>query len=559
MLIQMRVRDLAIVSRLELELGAGLWALTGETGAGKSILVDALGLVLGERADATVVRTGCGRTEVEALFELARVPAALDWLAEHDLTDDEAPGTCLIRRSIPIEGRSRAFVNGRSVTGAQLRELGDLLVDIHGQHAHQSLLKANAQRSLLDAYGGHLDLALAVAEAHHDLRGIERRLNALETAGAERQERQDLLRFQVDELEGLRLSLEEWESLDLEQRRLSNLGRLQSGAAQVFGLLSESEPALEDQLRAAAAEIAALAEIDAGLREALELIEGAAIHAREAAVSLRHYLDGLELDPAALDAVETRIAQVHDLARKYRVFPQALPDLLETRRMELAELDSADQSLEGLRASRDAALAVYRERTRSLSAARAEAAERLGTAVTDAMQHLGMVGGHFTVLIDPLPPESANAAGVERVEFQVSANPGQPLAPLARVASGGELSRISLGLQVATAACGSVPTLVFDEVDVGIGGAVAEIVGRLLRDLGASRQVLCVTHLPQVAAQAHHQLRVRKETSEGATHARIDPLAGDSRVEEIARMLGGTEITARTLDHAREMLEWHFR
>ncbi len=551
MLTHILVQDLAIVSRLELDLTGGLSALTGETGAGKSILIDALGIALGDKADASVIRTGCGRAEVSATFDLSGAPAARDWLTEQALDDE---GDCILRRLIVREGRSRAFVNGRPASNAQLKDLGDLLVDIHGQHAHQSLLRANDQRALLDAYGGHGELAVSAATAFREYRASDRRLAELVTAGSERAARLDLLRFQVDELGALDLTAAELETLDQEQRRLSNLGRLQSGVAQVLAALSESEPAIEDQLRTAASEIADLAGIDAGLAEARELIEVAAIHVREAALSLRHYLDGLDLDPAALDAVETRLAQIHDLARKYRVFPQVLPDLLAERQAELAGLESADQALDTLRADRDRAWSAFLQKAGQLTKARTVSAARLGDTVTRAMQELGMAGGRFDVDLQPLGSDAAGPGGLERLEFLVSANPGQPLLPLARVASGGELSRISLCIQVATAACGSIPTLVFDEVDVGIGGGVAEIVGRLLRRLGESRQVLCVTHLPQVAAQAHEQLKVRKESKEGKTHAHIEPLTAEARLEEIARMLGGTEITQRTRDHASEML-----
>lgn len=551
MLTHILVQDLAIVSRLELDCDFGLTAMTGETGAGKSILIDALGIALGDKADASVIRAGCERAEVSATFDLSGAPAARDWLAQQALDDADE---CILRRLILREGRSRAFVNGRPASNAQLKDLGDLLVDIHGQHAHQSLLRANDQRALLDAYGGHGELALAVATAYRDYRALERRLSELETAGTERAARLDLLRFQVDELGALGITAAELETLDQEQRRLSNLGRLQSGTGHVLSALSESEPAVEDQLRTAASEIAELAGVDPGLAEAQELIEGAAIHVREAAISLRHYLDGLDLDPAALDAVETRLAQIHDLARKYRVFPQVLPDLLAQRRAELAGLQSADQALDALRADCDQLRAAFLAQAQHLTKARTATAARLGETVTQAMQELGMAGGRFAVDLQPLGSDAAGPGGLERLEFLVSANPGQPLLPLARVASGGELSRISLGIQVATAACGSIPTLVFDEVDVGIGGSVAEIVGRLLRRLGESRQVLCVTHLPQVAAQAHHQLKVQKETRGGETHTRIEPLNPQTRLEEIARMLGGTEITERTRDHASEML-----
>ncbi len=551
MLTHILIQDLAIVSRLELDCAGGLSALTGETGAGKSILVDALGLALGDKADAGTIRAGRERAEVVASFDLTQCPAARDWLIEQALDDD---GECILRRLIVRAGRSRAFINGRPVSGTQLKDLGDLLVDIHGQHAHQSLLRPTDQRALLDAYGGHGALAAAVASAWREFRTLDRRLTELESAGAERAERLELLRFQVDELSALALIPEELPALDQEQRRLSNLGRLQETAGRVLELLAESEPAIEDQLRAAGAELADLAVIDPGLAEPRELLETAAIHAHEAATGLRHYLDGLDLDPAALETVESRLAQVHDLARKYRCFAAQLPELLETRRAELRSLDDADQGLEALRERRDAAWAGFSTQASGLTVARVSASARLGETVTAAMQQLGMAGGHFAVQLEPLAPGAAGAGGCERIEFLVSANPGQPVQPLARVASGGELSRISLGIQVATAEVGAVPTLVFDEVDVGIGGGVAEIVGRLLRRLGESRQVLCVTHLPQVAAQAHHQLRVRKETLDGETHTRIEPLDGDTRREEIARMLGGTEITQRTRDHASEML-----
>ena len=551
MLTHILVQDLAIVSRLELDLAAGLSALTGETGAGKSILIDALGLALGDKADATVIRAGRERAEVVATFDLGRASAARNWLVEQALDDD---GDCVLRRVIVREGRSRGFVNGRAVNGAQLRELGDLLVDIHGQHAHQSLLRPNEQRMLLDAYGGHQDLALSVNSAFRSFRNLDRRLKELEGDSADRTQRLDLLRLQVEELSDLNLSVAELETLDQEQRRLSNLGRLQAGAARVLGLLADSEPSIEDLLQGAASEVADLATIDARLGESQQLIEGAAIHAREASSTLRHYLDGLDLDPGTLGAVETRLGQIHDLARKYRVFPEILPDLLVERHAELQALESADQNLDALREERDHAWADFLAHAGRLTRARQAAAGRLGETVTQAMQQLGMAGGRFAVQMEPLESDSAGAGGLERIELLVSANPGQPLQPLARVASGGELSRISLGIQVATAECGRIPTLVFDEVDVGIGGGVAEIVGRLLRGLGDARQVLCVTHLPQVAAQAHQQLRVRKETRDGETHTCIEPLDPRVRVEEIARMLGGTEITQRTLDHASEML-----
>lgn len=553
MLSHLLIRDLAIISQLELDCTPGMTALTGETGAGKSILIDALGLVLGEKAEAGMIRAGRERAEIVANFDLDACPGARAWLAEQALDDE---GECIVRRLVTREGRSRAFVNGRPATGAQLRALGDLLVDIHGQHAHQSLLRATAQRELVDAYGGHLQLAAAVADAFRAYRTLDQRLTALEAASQERAERLDLLRFQVAELEALGMSAADIESLDQEQRRLSHLGRLLESAGGLLQALTDTDGAIADQLGAAVAELGALAAIDPELDESRDLLQTAAIHVGEAANSLRHYLDGLELDPSALASVETRLTLVHDLARKYRVAPGQLPAALTERRTELEALEQTGVTLDELRATRDAAWQSFLQQAGHLSGLRTAAGERLSRTVTEAMQQLGMTGGRFALQCEPMPAERAGSGGLERLEFLVSANPGQPLQPLAKVASGGELSRISLAIQVATAECGSVPTLIFDEVDVGIGGGVAEIVGRLLRRLGASRQVLCVTHLPQVAAQAHSQLRVRKETVDGQTHTRIEPLDEQSRVEEIARMLGGTEITLKTREHASEMLGW---
>ncbi|MFD2110698.1 DNA repair protein RecN [Thiorhodococcus fuscus] len=552
MLSHLLVRDLVIVSSLELDWSVGMTALTGETGAGKSILIDALGLVLGDKAEASLIRAGAERAEIVAQFDLTHCPSATRWLAEQDLDDE---GVCILRRLIPREGRSRAYINGRPANGGQLRALGDLLVDIHGQHAHQSLLRATAQRDLLDAYGGQTALAQTVATAFAEYRALAQRFSALESASHDRAARLDLLRFTVDELERLDLSPGEIDTLNQEERRLGHIDRLQQSAARILQTLSETEPSVEDQLRSATSEVDELLEIDPELGVCRDLLETAAINAGEAAASLRHYLDGLEIDPGALDSVAERLAHIHDLARKYRVFPDQLPDFLVERRSELETLEAADITLDALRSQRDAAYRHYLDRARELSAARAQSASRLGETVTASMQELGMAGGRFEVRIDDLEPERAGGGGLERIEFLVSANPGQPLQALAKVASGGELSRISLSIQVATASCGSVPTLVFDEVDVGIGGGIAEIVGRLLRRLGASRQVLCVTHLPQVAAQAHQQYRVRKEAIDGQTHTHIEPLDDTNRIEEIARMLGGTEITRKTREHASEMLD----
>jgi len=551
MLSHIFVKDLAIVSSLELDLPAGMTALTGETGAGKSILIDALGLALGDRAGAEMIRAGCEQAEVVAGFDLVDCPEARRWLVEQALDDGDE---CIIRRLLVRTGRSRAYINGRPAGGAQLQALGDLLVDIHGQHAHQSLLRPAAQRTLLDGHGGHTDLAGEVVRLFRAFRDRDERLNCLETESAERAARLDLLRYQSGELAALKLDRGEIEELDREQKRLANLGRLQETSARVLDRLYDGEPSLHGELSRAASDVEGIASIDDRLGATLELISSASIQIEEAAGNLRQYLADLELDPGQLDQVETRLAQVHDLARKYRVPPQEIPATLEHLRDELEALEQETLSLGALREERDSARQTFLMAAQRLTEARQSAAERLSGTVTGAMQALGMSGGRFAVEVGRGAVENAGPHGLDRVEFLVSANPGQPLQPLAKVASGGELSRISLGIQVATAECGSVPTLVFDEVDVGIGGGVAEIVGRLLRTLAGARQVLCVTHLPQVASQAHHHLQVSKSTLEGQTYTRIQPLDDEERVGEIARMLGGQEITRKTLEHAREMI-----
>nr|WP_207192035.1 DNA repair protein RecN [Halochromatium roseum] len=542
---------MVIVSRLELELAAGMTALTGETGAGKSILIDALGLTLGDKADASLIRSGCERAEISAGFDVTNNAAAQAWLAEQALEDDH---DCLIRRVLVRSGRARAYINGRAVSSTQLRELGERLVDIHGQHAHQSLLRATAQRSLLDGYADHQPLTAEVAARYRHYRELDQRWKTLEAARTEREERLELLRFQLEELAALELGEHELDELDAEQRRLANQGELQATAATLVDLLYEGEPSLRDSLGRASADLNSLSAIDPSLSETRELIDGATVQIEEAAANLRHYLDGLEMDPARLGVVEQRIGRIHDLARKYRIKPEQLITFTAERHDELERLEQADQSLDALAAERTQAREVLLECAEALSASRLEAAARLSATVSAAMQDLGMTGGRFQVEVSTGSAELISTQGLDSIAFLVSANPGQPLQPLAKVASGGELSRISLAIQVATAEIGGIPTLVFDEVDVGIGGGVAEIVGRLLRRLGENRQVLCVTHLAQVAAQAHQHLRVKKSAREEQTFTEISVLDTEQRIDEVARMLGGTEITETTKAHAAEML-----
>lgn len=551
MLTHIFVKDLAIVSSLELNLASGMTALTGETGAGKSILIEALGLVLGDKADTQMIRAGCERAEIQAGFDLKECPDARAWLDAQDM--DEAD-ECLIRRVLLRQGRSRAYINGRPVTGAQLQALGEHLVDIHGQHAHQSLLRSAIQRDLLDGYGGNTALATEVAGLYRAYRERDQRLRRLQSESADRAARQDLLRYQVEELTALGLSAAEIQDLDQEQKRLAHLGDLQGTIGRLLLQLYDGEPSLHAGLSHAVADLDVLRGFDERLAATKEMVEGAAIQIEEATGNLRHYLDGLDLDPGMLDQVETRLAQVHDLARKYRILPEQIPETLRAMQEELGSLEDDDTALATLARERDQAYEEFLTAAERLSGARRLAARELSKTVSKTMQELGMGGGRFEAGLMRGKPEAAGTHGLDQVELLVSANPGQPLQPLAKVASGGELSRISLGIQVATATCGTVPTLVFDEVDVGIGGGVAEIVGSLLRTLGGARQVLCVTHLPQVAAQADNHLQVSKYTREGQTYTTIETLGDVDRVGEVARMLGGREITPKTLDHAREMI-----
>ena len=552
MLTHIHIRDFAIIDHLDLELNPGMTVLSGETGAGKSILVDALGLALGDRADSGMVRHGRERAEVSADF--AADQALRDWLREQDLDADDE---CLVRRTVSAEGRSRAWVNGRPVPATVLRELGERLVDIHGQQAHQSLLRPATQRAVLDEFAGHRKLLTRVAADHADWQAIARERDALLTAGVDRADRLDLLRYQSNELQELDLKPGEFERLEQERHRAANSTRLFEAAAAALETLDGdqqgSQAGVITGLSHAQARLQPLQADDARLTPLLELLDGAVIQAEEAAGELRGYLDGLESDPARLEALEQRLQRITDLARKHRVEPDQLAAVSTAMSDELATLENSDIHLEQLQQRLQQAADTYRAGADKLSVSRRKAAKRLGREVTANMQQMGMAGGRFEVHLEALEPPGAH--GQEGIELRVSANPGQPPRALAKVASGGELSRISLALQVLISERLAVPTLVFDEVDVGIGGGVAEIVGRLLRDLGDGRQVLCVTHLPQVAAQGHHHLFVSKHSDDQQTGSAITQLQPEQRVEELARMLGGIEITDHTRSHARELLE----
>jgi len=544
------VRDFAIAERVAFEPGPGFTALTGETGAGKSLLVDAIGLLLGARADPMQVRAGAARAELEAEFDVAPASPLAHWLEEQGLAGDE-PERLLLRRSLEADGRSRAFVNGRAVTLAQLREAGERLADIHGQHAHQSLLRPAGQREILDALAGAAALARDCAEAHRAWRRLAGQAEEAQREAARRAAEREELAAACAELERLAPRENEWEELEARQRRLANAASLAAGAAEAVQALAEAEEAIAPRLAAVAGRLRGLARVDAGLETAAALVEAAQAQADEAARELRRYGARLELDPAALAQVEARIGALHAAARRYRVALAELPALKARLAAQLAALERAadvgalEREVEQAR-TRHAAIA------RELSERRKAAARSLAHAVTEAMPGLGMPGGRFAVRLSARA--MPGASGAEDIEFEVAAHAGAEPLPLARIASGGELSRIGLALQLVAARVSPVSTLVFDEVDAGIGGAVAEAVGRALARIGRERQVLCVTHLAQVAAQADAQWCIEKVSARGRVALRARRVEGRARVEEIARMLGGAQITPVTLRHAAELL-----
>ncbi len=548
MLRHLTLRDFVIVDRLELEFSAGFCALTGETGAGKSILIDALALALGERADAGVVRSGCDKSEVAATFDISALPQVGEWLAANDLAADDE---LLLRRVVDAGGRSRAYINGSPATVQQLREVGEWLVDIHGQHAHQSLLRADAQRALLDAHAGLADLVRETGSAWRNWRAADDLLRTASEGAEALQREREQLAWQIGEVEALALSADEWSELDIEHRRLGHAASLIEGAQFALGILAEDDAACERQIDSVATRLSGLAEFDPALAEVAELVHSVQAELGEAVSTLRRYADRVDLDPDRLAEVERRMEAVMTCARKYRVQPPELAALLAGWQARLATLE-ASTDLDALEKRVHETQARFRQLAGQLSEGRKNAAAEMGEAVSAVMRQLALSSGRFEVALLPLATPAVY--GLEQVEFRIGGLAGNEARSLAKVASGGELSRISLAIQVLTSRSASVPTLIFDEVDVGIGGGVAEIVGRLLRELGQERQVLCVTHLPQVAAQANRQWQVSKASRDGVMLSAIQPLDAEGRVREIARMLGGVEMTDITLQHARELL-----
>ncbi len=548
MLRRLAIRDFVLVDRLELEFADGFGTLTGETGAGKSILLDALSLILGARAESSLVRNGCDRAEVSATFHPAAASPVWAWLAANDFGVDPE---LLVRRIVESGGRSRAYINGSPVTGTQLKELGEHLADIHGQHAHHALLRTDAQRELLDAQAGATQLAREVTDKYRAWQLARREREAALAASESAAREREMLEWQLGEARVLTFRLEEWLATNADHQRLSHAAGLIEGAGAALAALDEDEPALGPQVERLAHRLADLARFDATLAPITQLLADAGIQLSEAASELRRYRDRVETDPDALGECERRIAAVTQFARKYRIAPEQIPVLEQGWAERLAAIERA-ADVDGLARAEAAMEAVFREAAMALSSLRVGAAAELGREVSAAMQELAMGGGRFEVKLEPL--EQGGGHGLEGVEFLVTANPQQPLRALAKVASGGELSRIGLAIQVIASRAATTPTLIFDEVDVGIGGSVAEIVGRHLKALGTERQVLVVTHLPQVAAQADWQWRVSKADGGSGVRSTVTPLDRKGRISEIARMLGGVDITDTTRAHAAELL-----
>jgi DNA repair protein RecN (Recombination protein N) len=552
-LVHLQIRDFAIIDAVELELAGGLTALTGETGAGKSIVVDAVMLALGGRASADSLRHGAERAEITATFDAGADPAVRRWLEEQSVSCDD--GELVLRRVIGKDGRSRQYVNGQSLPAQPVRELGELLIDIHGQQEFQSLVRRDTQRLLVDQHGDHEALLAPVAERSAEWQRLSAERTELAAMARDRGARLELLRYQVGELEALGLAEGEAAELLAERNRLANRGRLAESAQNALALAWDADGADAHALAArAATQLRGAAALDPRLAEALQAIEQSLLGLREASALLGAYLETLDADPARQELVERRVAAIEDLARKHHVTAEELPKKRRELQEQLHALEQSELTLGGLDERIADARARYDAAAAKLSTARRSAAKRLSAAITSLMRQLGMPGGKFEVAVETDAGQPPATMGADRVEFRVTANPGQPVKPVAKVASGGELSRISLAVQVAAAHRHGRTCMIFDEVDAGVGGGVAEIVGRQLRELGDRGQVLCVTHLAQVASQAHHQLRVAKLTDGRTSRTTVATLGADERVEELARMLGGVEITKKAREHAREML-----
>lgn len=551
MLSSLYLRNFVIVRKAELGLCDGMTAITGETGAGKSILIDALNLVLGGRMSSNVIRHGEDHAEIIATFDLSTCTEATVWLKEQVLYAEQE---CILRRILPHSGPSRGFINGRPVTMQQLRQLGDLLVDVHGQHEHQSLLRPDDQREILDSITDHQPALDLLARHYEAIQDCQQNLDQLRSVGDKGEDQIELLRYQTNELEQLALEEHEIEALEEEHRRLANASDLITGINEnLLRLSNDDNTAIEQQLNKVINGLQQLERFDPALSDINQLLLNASIHVDEASIMLRQYLDQMDSNPQRMDWINQRMGSIHDLARKHRINPGELSAQLSNLKQQLHNLESGEKRITELEKELAEHFTKYQDQAKKVSQRRRLTAIRLSEEVTARMQKLGMEGGSFVIKLSNTEPANPRRHGLDKIEYLVAANPGQSPQPLNKVASGGELSRIALALQVCVMESSTISTLIFDEIDVGIGGRVAEIVGQQLAKLGTVRQVLCITHLAQVAANAHQQILISK--SGDPVEACIDSLEEKQRVEEIARMMGGIDITEQTRAHAVEMLK----
>jgi len=553
MLTHLNIKNFAVVQCLSIDLHAGLSVITGETGAGKSIAVDALGLVLGDRADNGIIRDGTERAEISASFDISSNTGAQQWLDEQGLDTDD----CILRRVLTRDGRSRAFINGSTATLAQLRDFGESLIDIHSQHEHQSLLDKASHRRLLDAYASADKLAASVATFYQQWHQAENELTQLNSDLHNQTEQHQLLRYQLEELDELNLQPGELENLETEQQRLASAGEILSSGQQILSLTHGSEIDSTDcssLINQAIRLSDSIQDDHSDLNETRELLKNAQIQIEEASSSLTHYLSQVNIDPQRQQLVEQRLSDIYQIARKHQIQPPELAELHQRLTADFQQADGMDERIEALAEQLAQHRQQYLQAAQQLSDKRQAACKTFDRQIAEHLESLGMDGCHFITQLCPLDANTLSAHGMESIEFLVSTNPGQSPRQLSKVASGGELSRISLAIQVISAQASSIPVLVFDEVDVGIGGGTAEVVGRLLRKLGDTGQVICVSHQPQVAAQAHQHLSANKQSADGQTDSQMSLLSEEEKVAEIARMLGGLKLTDQTLAHAKEML-----
>ncbi|MBV34878.1 MAG: DNA repair protein RecN [Rickettsiales bacterium] len=549
MLSSIHIKDFAIIEQLDLDLQSGMTVVTGETGAGKSIMVDALSFALGARADSAVVRNGAKRAEISALFDISKLQPVQQWLEEQMLDEEE---DCILRRVINHDGRSRAFINGQPVNLAQLNELGDFLVDIHGQHEHQSLFKPQVHLQLLDRFADLTQDTSQLRELSKQINAISTKLTSFKESLKDKNDRRDLLTFQLEELE--KAPIDRAKDIENDHKRAANASKLLEQGQQSLMALNENDDNLASQLGRIIHIISDMQQMDQGVTSTHDLLQSALVEIEEASHELRDYLEHLDIDPAEFQQLDQELTLLHDLARKHQVTMIDLPETKQAIEQELEQLSGDEQTFDELEKELEAQQSKYHKVASKVSKERAKSAKSLEKQVVKLMKDLGLGNGVFEVALNPVDKETYKSNGLETAEFMVSTNPGQQPQPLRKVASGGELSRISLALQVINAQTIQLPTLIFDEVDVGIGGGTAEIVGKLLADLGKKAQILCVTHQAQVAAQGHQHLMVAKSQDKKSTQTELQELNTDQRVEELARMIGGVEITETIRNHARELL-----